>query len=71
MSAQQKMVDTIANNLANINTNGFKRRQAIFEDLLYVKLQQAGRDLESAASAAILLEVLAKTSTEETEQIEQ
>jgi len=51
MSAQQKMVDTIANNLANINTNGYKRRQPIFEDLLYVKLQEAGREVSSGITA--------------------
>ena len=51
MSAQQQMVDTIANNLANINTNGFKRRQAVFEDLLYVKLQEAGRESASGVTA--------------------
>ncbi len=57
MSAQQKMVDTIANNLANINTNGFKRRQAIFEDLLYVKLQQAGREVSAGVVAPSGIEI--------------
>ena len=36
MKAQQIMVDTIANNIANVNTAGFKKTQATFEDLLYV-----------------------------------
>lgn len=57
MSAQQKMVDTIANNLANINTNGFKRRQAVFEDLLYVKLKQAGREISSGVTAPAEVEI--------------
>ena len=57
MSAQQKMVDTIANNLANINTNGYKRRQAIFEDLLYVKLKQAGREVASGIKAPAEVEI--------------
>ncbi len=35
MRAQQKNVDVTANNLANINTNGFKRDRANFEDLYY------------------------------------
>ena len=39
MKAQQTMVDMIANNIANVNTAGFKKSQASFEDLLYVKLQ--------------------------------
>jgi flagellar basal-body rod protein FlgG len=35
MKAQQTNIDTIANNLANVNTAGFKRSQAEFQDLLY------------------------------------
>ncbi len=35
MTAQQINVDTIANNLANVNTNAFKRSRAEFADLLY------------------------------------
>lgn len=35
MTAQQLNVDTIANNLANVNTNAFKRSRAEFADLLY------------------------------------
>ena len=34
MTAQQLNVDTIANNLANVNTNAFKRSRAEFGDLL-------------------------------------
>ncbi len=41
MRAQQMMVDTIANNLANVNTTGFKKSRASFEDLLYENLQSA------------------------------
>jgi flagellar basal-body rod protein FlgG len=42
MKAQQTMVDMIANNIANVNTAGFKKSQASFEDLLYVTLQSPG-----------------------------
>jgi len=35
MTAQQLNVDTIAHNLANVNTNAFKRSRAEFADLLY------------------------------------
>ena len=42
MDAQQIEMDTISNNLANINTNGFKRSRAVFEDLLYQTLRQPG-----------------------------
>jgi flagellar basal-body rod protein FlgG len=39
MVAQQLRVDTIANNLANVNTTGFKRSRVSFEDVLYQTLQ--------------------------------
>lgn len=39
MIAQQKRVDVIANNLANVNTTGFKRSRTNFEDLLYHTIQ--------------------------------
>ena len=45
MEAQQLKMDTIANNLANVNTTGFKRTRAEFQDLLsetIVQAQQAG-----------------------------
>src|SRR5262245_63304955 len=42
MKAQQTMVDMIANNIANVNTAGFKKSQASFEDLLYVTTQSPG-----------------------------
>jgi len=47
MTAQQMMVDIIANNLANINTTGFKRSQINFQDLLYVKMQESGTEIYS------------------------
>jgi flagellar basal-body rod protein FlgG len=42
MDAQQTQMDTIANNLANVSTNGFKRARAVFEDLLYQTMRQPG-----------------------------
>ena len=42
MSAQQTNVDTIAHNLANANTAGFKTRRAQFQDLLYQNMVQPG-----------------------------
>ena len=35
-------MDVIANNLANVSTNGFKRSRAVFEDLLYQNIRQPG-----------------------------
>ena len=42
LDAQQTNMDVIANNLANVSTNGFKRGRAVFEDLLYQTLRQPG-----------------------------
>ena len=39
MQAQQTLSDVIANNLANVNTTGFKSSRAHFEDLLYQTIQ--------------------------------
>ncbi|MBI6550481.1 flagellar basal-body rod protein FlgG [Xenorhabdus lircayensis] len=42
LDAQQTNMDVIANNLANVSTNGFKRQRAVFEDLLYQTERQPG-----------------------------
>ncbi|MHB1116436.1 flagellar basal-body rod protein FlgG [Sideroxydans sp.] len=42
LEAQQTQMDVISNNLANINTSGFKRSRAVFEDLLYQNMRQPG-----------------------------
>jgi flagellar basal-body rod protein FlgG len=44
MEAQQLNLNTIANNLANVNTPGFKRSKIEFQDLLYQKPRAAGAD---------------------------
>src|SRR6056297_1677559 len=42
MSAQELNVDTIANNLANVNTTGYKKQRVEFQDLMYETLREAG-----------------------------
>jgi len=42
LDAQQTRMSVIANNLANVNTTGFKRDRAAFESLLYQNLRAAG-----------------------------
>lgn len=42
MLAQQLNVEVISNNIANLNTTGFKRRRAEFADLLYQNLRRVG-----------------------------
>ena len=42
MEGQQTKLDAIANNLANVGTNGYKRAGVVFEDLMYQNLRPAG-----------------------------
>ena len=42
MSAQKLMIDVISNNLANVNTSGFKKSRADFQDLMYQTMAEAG-----------------------------
>jgi len=42
LDAQQTQLDAISHNLANVGTNGYKRASAVFEDLLYQNMRQAG-----------------------------
>ena len=42
MIGQQNNIDTISNNLANVNTHGYKKQRADFEDLLYQTVKIAG-----------------------------
>ncbi|HML82700.1 MAG: flagellar basal-body rod protein FlgG [Betaproteobacteria bacterium] len=42
LEAEQTRMDVIANNLANVNTSGFKGSRAVFQDLLYQNLTQPG-----------------------------
>ncbi len=42
MTGQQFNIDTISNNLANVNTTGFKQMRADFEDLIYQTERLAG-----------------------------
>ncbi|MCC5796402.1 MAG: flagellar basal-body rod protein FlgG [Methylophaga sp.] len=42
LDAQQTRMSVISNNLANVNTTGFKQDRAVFEDLLYQTIRQPG-----------------------------
>lgn len=44
MQAQQSNLDVIANNLANVNTTGFKKSKTEFQDILYETTRAAGAD---------------------------
>lgn len=42
LDAQQLQLDQVSHNLANVSTNGYKRSQAQFEDLIYQNIRQSG-----------------------------
>jgi flagellar basal-body rod protein FlgG len=50
MQAQQQRMDSVANDLANANTNGYKKSRVAFRDLLYVR--DASGNVQSGAGAA-------------------
>lgn len=57
MKAQELLIDVTANNLANVNTNGFKRSQLDFADQLYSTLQQAGSEVTAGQPSPVGLQV--------------
>ncbi len=57
MEAQQLNIDTIAHNLANVNTSGFKQRKAQFQDLVYQNLRQAGAASTATTEIPVGLQV--------------
>ena len=57
MMGQQMLVDVIANNLANVNTTGFKQSQIEFQDLLYEKQKTAGTEVAPGINAPTGLEI--------------
>ena len=68
LGAQDKQLTTIANNLSNVSTVGFKRDRAVFEDLLYQTQRQPGglanqnNELPSGLQLAERLPERARTS---------
>ena len=46
MIAQQTHLDVVSHNLANVNTQGYKKRRADFEDLLYQVNREPGTPVE-------------------------
>ena len=54
LDAQQTRMTVIANNLANVNTTGFKRDRATFEDLLYQNVKQGGAQTSADTIRSLL-----------------
>jgi flagellar basal-body rod protein FlgG len=57
MGAQQLRLDIISNNLANVNTTGFKKSRGDFEDLIYQTTRQAGGELPGGGQVPTSLQV--------------
>lgn len=50
MLAQQLNVEVVSNNIANMNTTGFKRQRAEFQDLLYQNIERTGTSSSDAGT---------------------
>ncbi len=59
MSAQQKAVDNIANNLANVNTTGYKRTTIAFQDLFYenITASKQGSNVQGMNDSGPMLQI--------------
>ena len=57
MNAQKLYIDVIANNLANVNTTGFKKTDLEFQDLFYDQLKKPGESVANATSRPTGLEL--------------
>ncbi len=56
MNAQQANIDNVANNLANVNTTGFKKSRVEFEDLVYQQITAPGSATSTEGVAPVGLE---------------
>jgi len=57
MTAQQLNLDTISNNLANVNTNGFKSQRANFQDLIYQTYRMSGASGGGTVSQPVAMQI--------------
>ena len=60
MTAQQTRIDTVANNLANVNTTGFKKGRASFQDVFYEELAGGARGARADLGGGAKLSALVK-----------
>lgn len=69
LDAQQTQMSVITNNLANVNTTGFKKGRAVFEDLIYQNINQVGSATSQTTQAASGLELGTGTRVVATENV--
>lgn len=53
MAAQEDQVNTISNNIANVNTTAYKKKRTEFEDLLYETVEQSGARSSATTQYAV------------------
>ncbi|MHB9018265.1 MAG: flagellar basal-body rod protein FlgG [Burkholderiales bacterium] len=70
LDAQQTQMDVIANNLANVSTNGFKASRAVFQDLLYQTVRQPGAQSSQQTELPSGLQIGTGVQPVSTERIE-
>jgi len=56
MTAQQEKLDAISNNIANVNTNGYKKLDANFKDLVYESLDRKGYPVSTSTTRKTVLQ---------------
>lgn len=69
LESQQTNMDVISNNLANVNTTGFKRSRAVFEELMYQTVRQPGAQVGAANQLPSGLQIGTGVRTVATERI--
>jgi flagellar basal-body rod protein FlgG len=57
MKGNQSFIDTIAHNLSNVNSTGYKKQKIEFEDLIYQNLQRPGGEMEDGNRAPVGIEI--------------
>jgi len=57
MQAQQLNVEVISNNIANMNTTGFKRQRAEFQDLIYQNIERVGSVTSQQETKAVGIQI--------------
>src|SRR5262245_61664989 len=53
MEAQMAQIESISNNLANVNTTGYKKQRVEFQDLLYETLQEPGANTSATTQSPV------------------
>lgn len=69
MGGQQTNIDVISNNLANVNTTGFKKSRVNFQDLMYQNLRQPGTPNAQGAQVPVGIEIGHGTRVSATQKI--